>query len=188
MQKISFVLGSCWGGGGGLQPVFHIWAKMYKKYVYFGLFGGPWGGVQWSDWAYLAFLISSHPYLCTCQVRKQSDKKCLRLNPKYEKNILYFGGPGRPLRRTQVNANFRPVRPPHRADICITRGKNNHQFFIYRYGPQYIKMCIFGYLGGPGWPIDNWTGPILLPSYPLTYINLHIKYGNNPIKVFNVIA
>ena len=22
------------------------------------------------------------------------------------------------------------------------------------------------------------TGPILLPSYPLTYINLHIKYGN----------
>ena len=27
-------------------------------------------------------------------------------------------------------------------------------------------MCIFGYSGGPGWPIDNRTGPILLPSYP----------------------
>ena len=26
--------------------------------------------------------------------------------------------------------------------------------------------------GGPGWPINNRTGPILLPSYPLTYINL----------------
>ena len=36
-------------------------------------------------------------------------------------------------------------------------------------------MCIFGYSGGPGWPINNWTGSILLPSYPLTYINLHIN-------------
>ena len=45
-------------------------------------------------------------------------------------------------------------------------------------------MCIFGYLGGPGWPINNQTGPILLPSYALTYINLHIKYGSNPIRIF----
>ena len=34
---------------------------------------------------------------------------------------------------------------------------------------------ILGYSGGPGWPIDNRSWPILLPSYPLTYINLHIK-------------
>ena len=34
-------------------------------------------------------------------------------------------------------------------------------------------MRILGYSGGPGWPINNQTGPILLPSYPLTYINLH---------------
>ena len=33
-------------------------------------------------------LISA--YLCTCQIRKQSDKKSLSLNPKYEKNILVF--------------------------------------------------------------------------------------------------
>ena len=32
------------------------------------------------------------------------------------------------------------------------KGKNNHQFFIYG------------------------------PSYPLTYINLQIKYGSNPIR------
>ena len=32
-------------------------------------------------------------------------------------------GPGGPLCRTQVNANFRTVRPHHRADICITREK-----------------------------------------------------------------
>ena len=43
-------------------------------------------------------------------------------------------------------------------------------------------MCIFGYSGGSGWPINNRTGPILLPSYPLTYINVHIKYESNPIS------
>ena len=42
-------------------------------------------------------------------------------------------------------------------------------------------MRILGYSGGPGWPINNQAGPILLPSYPLTYINIHIKYGSNPI-------
>ena len=40
-------------------------------------------------------------------------------------------------------------------------------------------MRILGYSGGPGWPINN---PILLPRHPLTYINLHIKYGSNPIS------
>ena len=60
-----------------------------------------------------------------------------------------------------MNENFRAVRPHHRADICITR----EQF----YGPQYTNMCIFGYSGGPGWPINNRTRPILLPSYQSTY-------------------
>ena len=30
-------------------------------------------------------------------------------------------------------------------------------------------MRILGYSGGPGWPINNPTGPILLPRHPLTY-------------------
>ena len=34
--------------------------------------------------------LSSHPYLCTHQIRKQSDKKFLSLNPKYDKNIYVF--------------------------------------------------------------------------------------------------
>ena len=92
-----------------------------------------------------------HPYLCICQIRKQSDKKFLSLNPKYDNFCFfsYLGGPRGPLCRTQVNENFRAVRPHHRADIiCITREKNNSQFFIY--GPQYTKMCIFGYSGGGG--------------------------------------
>ena len=55
---------------------------------------------------------------------------------------------------------------------------------IFIYGPQCEKMRILGYLGGPGWPINNPTGPILLPRHPLTYINLHIKYGSNLIRIF----
>ena len=109
----------------------------------------------------------------------------LSLNPKYEKNNTFFsylGGPGGALRRTQVNENFRALRPHNRADKFITRKKNNHQFFIY--GPQCEKMRILGYSGGPGWPINNPNGPILLPRHPLTYINLHIKYGSNPIRIF----
>ena len=88
----------------------------------------------------------------------------------------YLGGPGGGggLRPTQVNENVRAVRPHNRADKCIIRAKNNHRFFIY--GPQCEKMRILGYSGGggAGWPINNQTGPILLPRYPLTYINLHI--------------
>ena len=123
----------------------------------------------------------------TCEIRKQSDKTFLSLNPIYENNNTFFsylGGPGGALRRTQVNKNFRAVRPQNRADKFITRDKNNHQFFIYMYGPQCEKIRILGYSGGPGWPINNPTGPILLPRHPLTYINLHITYGSNPIRIF----
>ena len=171
--------------GKQFENQFFIYEPKCKNKLYFGLFRGPWGGLQWSDWAYLAFQLSSHPYPCTCQIRKQSDKKFLSLNPRYEKNILFFsylGGPGEPLRRTEVNEHFRAVRPHHIADICITRETNNRHFFIY--GPLYTKMCIFGYSGGLGCPINNQTGPILLPRHPLTYINLHIKHGSNPIRFF----
>ena len=68
--------------------------------------------------------------------KEQYDKNFLSLNPKYEKNntfLSYLGGPGGPLRRTQVNENFRAVTSSQSRQI-ITREKNNHQFFIY--GPQ----------------------------------------------------
>ena len=92
-----------------------------------------------------------------------------------------------------MNEYFRAVRPHNRADKFITRAKNNHQFFIY--GPQCEKIAFWairgvggwgggGGGGGGGWPIDNPTGPILLPRHPLTYIKLHIKYGSNPIRNF----
>ena len=105
--------------------------------------------------------------------------------------FFLFGGGGGLVRHTQDYQIFRAARPHHRADKSITRKQNIHQFFIY--GPN-VKICAFlaiqGEGGGGGglWPINNQTVPILLPSYPLTYINLHIKYGNNPIRIFSVIG
>ena len=81
----------CTTRGNNLRTSFSYMSQNVKKCIYFGLIRGPWGGLQWSDWAYLAIQLSSHPYPCTCQIRKQSDKnKVLSLNPKYEKNILFF--------------------------------------------------------------------------------------------------
>ena len=117
-----------------------------KKKVYFGGVLGALRGSSMIRLTYLAFQLSSHPYLCTCEIRKQSDKTFLSLNPKYEKKIILFFIFGGSLRRTQVNENFRAVRPHNRADKFITREKNNHQFFIY--GPQCEKMRILGYSGG----------------------------------------
>ena len=126
---------------------FFIYGPNVKKMYILGLFWGPWEGLQWSDWAYLSLQLSSHPYLCTCEIRKQSDKTFLSLNPKYEKIIFFFifGGSWGGLTSNPGERKFR---------------------------------------GGPGWPINNPTGPILLPRHPLTYINLHIKYGSNPIRIF----
>ena len=48
-----------------------------------------------------------------------------------------------------------------------------------------IQICAFLAIPwGPGCPINKRTGPILLPSYPLIYIIIHIKYGSNPVRIF----
>ena len=69
-----------------------------SKNIYFG---GILGALRGSSMIRLnlVFQLSSHPYLCTCEIRKQSEKTFLSLNPKYEKIILFFifggvlGGP-----------------------------------------------------------------------------------------------
>ena len=38
-----------------------------------------------------------------------------------------------------------------------------------------IFFYIFGYLGGPEGVFNDQTGPILLSSYPLTQIYVHVK-------------
>ena len=69
-------------------------------YFYFWLFHGPWGGgLQWSDWAYLAFQLSSYPYLCTCEYIQ------IKFKSKILKNI-WGGGSGGPLRQTPGLPNF----------------------------------------------------------------------------------
>ena len=42
-----------------------------------------------------------------------------------------------------------------------------------------VKKMLCEILGGGGGGFNNQTGPILLSSNTLTYINLHVKYGNN---------
>ena len=70
-----------------------------------------------------------------------------------KKILLFFifgggGGSWGALRRTQVNENFRALRPHYRADKFIKREKNNRQFFIY--GPQCNFFSHFGLFGGGG--------------------------------------
>ena len=105
-----------------------------ETYVYFGLFGGP--PPPPPEWVFDEqtgpILLSSYPLTHNYV---QSDKKFLSLNPKYEFFFTFFHiwgswGGGGLLRRTQVNENFRAVRPHNRAEICTTREQNNHQFFI----------------------------------------------------------
>ena len=54
---------------------------------------------------YLAFQLSSHPYLCTCQIRNQSDiKELLKFNSKILKQKIHtLGGPGGPIRGTHFD-------------------------------------------------------------------------------------
>ena len=54
------------------NPVLDIWAKMPKIYIYCGYLRSP-RGIHISDSACLALRLSSHPYLCTCEIRKQSE-------------------------------------------------------------------------------------------------------------------
>ena len=45
-------------------------------------------------------------------------------------------------------------------------------------------LAIRGGGGGAGYPFNYQNGPNLLPSYSLTYINLHIKHGSNLFRIF----
>ena len=55
-------------------------------------------------------------------------------------------------------------------------------------GPNVILLGILGYsaggIGGGGGGEGGLGEPILLTSYPLTYINLHITYGSKSIQDF----
>ena len=79
--------------------------KCKQKCIYFG---GPEGVFNYQTGP---ILLSSYPqtiYICTCQIRKQSDMKLLSLSPKYDKNIIFvhiwgvLGGPYVEPRSTKI--------------------------------------------------------------------------------------
>ena len=57
------------------------------------------------------------------------------------------------------------------------KGKQfENQFFIYEPKSWNVKTYyILGYLEGPEGVFNDQTGPILLSSYPLTHIYVHVK-------------
>ena len=60
--------------GKQFENQFFIYEPKCKTNMYIlGYLGGP-EGVFNAKTAYLAFQLSSHPYLCTCQIRKQSER------------------------------------------------------------------------------------------------------------------
>ena len=70
-------------------------------------------------------------------------------------------------RGTEMSANADLIT----VETYVQQGeKFEKQFFIYE------PKCIFwGYLGGPEGVFNDQTGPILLSSYPLTHIYVHVK-------------
>ena len=61
----------------------------------------------------------------------------------------------------------------HAVETYVQQGKTiENLFFIY--GPNCKKVHVW-LLEGPGGGINDQTGPILLSSYPVTHIYVHVK-------------
>ena len=73
---------------------------IYGPKCYFFIVWAIWGALRGFSIIRIglySFPAISHPYLCTCQIRKQSDKEFLSLNPKYDFCFFIFGGSWGPL-------------------------------------------------------------------------------------------
>ena len=144
----------CITRGNNLKIIFLIMDKNVKKIIYFG---GPEG--VFNDHTG-PILLSSYTltHLCTCEIRKQSDKKLLSLNPKYEINHIWGGpgGGGGGLMSNPGERHFQGSKTSEQSRQMYKKGINNHPFFIY--GAQCEKkkhFGIFGGGGGPGGPYNN---------------------------------
>ena len=75
----------------------------------------------------------------------------------------------RGTRGTKMSAN---------ADLILknmyNKGKQFENHFVI-YGPKCKKKIFWGYFGGPEGVFNDQTKPILLSSYPLTHIYIHVK-------------
>ena len=74
-------------------------------------------------------------------------------------------------RGTEISANADLTT----VETYVQQGETiENQFFIYE--PKWKKyMYILGYLGGPEGVFNAQIGPILISSYPLTHIYVHVK-------------
>ena len=66
-------------------------------------------------------------------------------------------------------------RPHHSGDICTTRGNNLKTIFSFMGQNVNTFFIILGVFGGPEGVFNDQTKPILLSSYPLTHIYVHVK-------------
>ena len=88
-----------------------------------------------------------------------------------------FGGQVGPLHKIQGYQGHRNVSkcsPHQNGDICTTRGNNLKTSFSYM--SQNVKKKVYFWLfRGPEGVFNDQTKPILLSSYPLTQIYVHVK-------------
>ena len=80
----------------------------------------------------------------------------------------------------QGHQNVSKCSPHHNEDICTIRGNNLKTSFSHM-SQNVVFLDILGYLGSHEGVFNDRTGPILLSSYPLTHIYVHVKLGNNLI-------
>ena len=157
----------------------HIQQLLKKglKNAYLWLFEGPWEGPSVIRLGVSCSQVSSHPYLCTCEIRKQSDKYFLSSNPKYE-NKNHFS-----IHIKLKVTKYSGSKTLSQSRQMYNKGKITSCSYM---GPNVILLGILGYsAGGIGGGGGGGLGdPILLTSYPLTYINLHITYGSKSIQDF----
>ena len=79
-------------------------------------------------------------------------------------------GPLHKIQGYQGHQNVSKRRPHHSGDICTTRENNLKPVFHL-----WAKMLKKIYFGGPEGVFNDQTRPILLSSYPLTHIYVHMK-------------
>ena len=188
-----------------------IWKELVKLkskiwfFLYWGGGGGPGGPLRQTQGYQIFRAVGLHHRADKCITRKKNiTTGCSYMGPNviffaFLPILFIFGGPGG-LTSNPGLPNFQGSKTSSQSrqiynkgkqgnsvawDLRPTGSKNNNQFSYM--GPNVNKMRILGYSGGgggAGWPINNQNGPILLPSYPLTYSNLHITYGSNPIRIF----
>ena len=96
---------------------------------------------------------------------------------KKSNKFHFFRGHVGPLHKIQGNQGHQNVSKcsPHQSgDIMYNKGKNLKTSFSSM-GQNVNKMYILGYFWGPEGIFNDQTGPILLSSYPLTHIYVHVK-------------